>query len=663
MNPPIDSNTVVGAEVEAPEDEEKLVQKWTQKIEHARSHDRRAREQWAEDRAYARGESKYRDGANLIASQIEILLSFLYAKDPDVSAEPTPSTDRARLKHYRKLGETLQIVVSRLLKDARLKHFAKKWLRSAMTVGVGWLKASMTTKKEKSPIVQNQLNDLAQQLERLESLTVQVAMDDGKPKEALIAEIKLQMVALQAKLELTVNDGFVIDPVAAEDVIVAPECSEIIDYLSSPWIAIRSFKTKDEVLQITKWTKEEAECLQSANLYSQKPPTGEAEPGKAPIRDQFTMVGSDERAQTQDGFYAVFEIWSKNDSVVLTMIEGLTKKWARAPYAPRQTKRFYDLFLLAFHPIDGERWPQSDVYQLKKLQDEYSRTRSTNITHRRRAVPGMLFNARTLTKTDVENMAKGETNEYIGLEGLEPGADIRTAVMPKAYPPVDPMLYDTSEVRAEIEKVSGAQEALAGAVSVEKTATEAKIQDSGFGARTDNRRDAFESSLSELAEFCGILAAQMMTPQEVELIAGQGAPWVTLTVEEAIAAFNIQIKAGSSGRPKTNSDREAWGVLLPLVKETIGQVGAIRRDGPQNEWLATPLIALLKETFKRLDDPADVDDFLPTPPPVDPMQMIAQALGGGAAPGAPGAAPPAPGAPIQPEPFAPPAGPPAPIPA
>ncbi len=60
-------------------------------------------------------------------------------------------------------------------------------------------------------------------------------------------------------------------------------------------------------------------------------------------------------------------------------------------------------------------------------------------------------------------------------------------------------------------------------------------------------------------------------------------------------------------------------MILPLVKETVGQIGAARQAG--QEWAAKPLIAILEETFRRMDDPADVEKFLPVPPPPMPMAV------------------------------------------
>jgi hypothetical protein len=199
--------------------------------------------------------------------------------------------------------------------------------------------------------------------------------------------------------------------------------------------------------------------------------------------------------------------------------------------------------------------------------------------------------------------------------------ELRTLVVPVQYPMIDPGLYATDPIRIDIEKVSVAKDAMQAGVAVEKTATEAKIQDSGFGARIGARRECVESALTELAIYVAQIAVQVMDQADAMRWAGPEAVWTQVSVEEALTLFEVEIKAGSTGKPKANSDREAWATLLPLVQGMIGTIGAARQQG--QEWAAQPLIALLEETFKRMDDPADVARFLPNPPPpqpaIDPM--------------------------------------------
>ena len=94
--------------------------------------------------------------------------------------------------------------------------------------------------------------------------------------------------------------------------------------------------------------------------------------------------------------------------------------------------------------------------------------------------------------------------------------------------------------------------------------------------------------------------------------AGPEAVWVDMSADDALTLFNIDIKAGSTGKPKALADRESWGTLMPLIEGMIDRVGNARMMG--QEWAAKPWIELLAESSKRLDDPLEVEKFLPEVP-------------------------------------------------
>lgn len=599
---------------------EALVTKWQDKVKRGRKHDSHARDQWADDRRVARndpadGKAPWLVDTNLIGAIMEVLAAFLYAKNPDISIRPSASVNRKNLADYRSVAETLEVMTSRLLHDAYLKKTAKRWVRGAMTVGVSWIKVSMQTRTERDPITEQNLNDLKDNLARIEALGAQMEDSETNDEDSKPEVIRDNIRALEAKLERQVAEGLVLDLMAPEDVVVAPDCGEIENYLNSPWISFDFYKDKDAALELTGWTGEDAKKLKEANLYMQRPRKGEDENGGSKSANQWVMESGseDSEAESSEGFYRFTEIWSLRDGVVYTMVDGLATKWAREPFAPRTGSRFYPNFILAFHYIDGDRWPQSDVYQLKRLQEEYARTRSNYAEHRRRAIPGIVFDETAIDSKSIESLVKATTQEYVGVRPLRAGVDLNTVLVPKKYNAIDQALYDTEIIIKEMEKVSGAQDAIMGSVQVEKTATEAQIMESGRGARIGARLDMLEDALTELAEYVVQLILQTMDAADAIRYAGPDAAWVEMNTDEALSLFGVQIKAGSTGKPKANSDRDAWGTLMPLFEGLIDRIGQARMQG--QEWAAKPWIALLEESRNRLDDFADLEKFLPVPPP------------------------------------------------
>jgi len=589
------------------QNKKKHITKWTDRIANVRKHDKFYFTRWAEDRKSVRGETDEAVSANLISAILDVLAAFLYAKNPDLNARPSESVDRVRLKEYREFAKTIEIIASRMLKDAGLKRKAKRWIRGAQTVGIGWLKVVMQTRTEKQPLMESRINDLQDQLAKIKSKQIRITLNQEQ-EGVLASEIESNITAAQAKSEITVAEGLVIDYVHPEEVLVATECGEIENYMEAPWIAFVSYKTEDQVLQITGWQSEEqVRYLKSATRWTKRPRNGE----KGDSSDQ-QYVQSDE-TESEDGFYRLHEVWSLEDGVIYTLLEGCSEDWARKPYAPVTGRRFYPAFGLGFHYIDGDRYPQSDARQLKKLAEEYNETRSDFRIHRQRARPGVIFNETQIDPKDVKKVTDSKTQEYVGVNPLKQDADLNQLFVSKKYNPVDPGLYETGPILRDMEKVSGAQEALQSSVQIEKTATEAQIQEAGRGARTGARLDDLEDVLTDLCEYVIQVALLTMDQADAERYAGPNAVWMNLTTDQALTLFEIEIKAGSTGKPKTRSDRDAWGTLLPLVQDLVMKIGDARMKGM--EWAAKPMIALLNETFERMDDHADIEMFLPVVPP------------------------------------------------
>jgi len=168
-----------------------------------------------------------------------------------------------------------------------------------------------------------------------------------------------------------------------------------------------------------------------------------------------------------------------------------------------------------------------------------------------------------------------------------------------------------------MERISGVQEALSAAINSPgnpKTATEANIQQSGTNARTGADRDALEGMLTDLAQYTAEQAIQCLSIRDVQRMAGPKAFWPQgMSLEDLFTLVQVQITAGTTGKPRQGQDSQAWSTLLPLIKQTLLEVEGALAKG--NMPMANALIELVKETMLRLGDESDVERFIPRQPP------------------------------------------------
>lgn len=697
------------------------VERWAKRIEEARKFDEEARKQYARDRRYARGDTASEVGANLAGTYIDILESFLYARDPDVDAlpakaceppsvdavraaaeqmvaqdpmmqqqlamigqqqaqqwqadteiaaaqglppTPPPGPDQAmdalvqqqfdaiqaryaqRMRDAKAFGETVEIVVSRLWADAGLKRRGRRWVRSALTVGVGILKASWQERTAPSPETVQAINDLQDNIKRAAAQRAALEEQDpgiferikqgflhaiGQDVEAKLAEYDRQLKALQGQAEQVVARGFVVDVVQGEDFQVAPGYT-IADHCDAPWNAHRipmlaldaqaDFGlTTEQLAKATRYTARKPECGkdEAAILDTVRPEDADA-----------YKVGGLEQA---DGDWVMaWEIWDRDSNSVLTMIEGI-KGWVKPAWQPTATTRFYPFFLVTTSEVDGQRHPQSLVTRSAKLIDEYNRIGSAEAEHRRRIVPKTAFNAGAFAEGEANKLASAVVGEMVALHLTNPTASLNDIMRAVEYPQMDAALYDRNRIVGELERLWGIQEALSGAIDTPKTATEAEIQQSGFQARSSGRRDLLEAALQELALFTAQVAHAHLSAEDVAAIAGPNAMWPAYSGPDSLnALLNVEIRAGSSGKPNTSAERQAMSAGLPLYQAAIDKIGMLRGSTPQE--MADCHETLVRIFADRVGDRIDMDSLIPKPGPMPVMGAVP------GAPGAPVAAPP-----------------------
>jgi hypothetical protein len=675
---------------EAKRKEENEVKELWEEYEQARDFDKQARAQYAIDRRYAAGtaHADFPVDANLIGSFIDILVSFLYARNPDVSVKKSPRVDNRGTKDEDYFAKTAEIIISKLWRSphTRLKTQCRAQVRSTLTTGLGWLKVILQCKGTNIPAMQSELNDSRKNIAQLESLKAKYAgvpqmgpdglpaldemgaaivtpyepQDGDQSEEEVDAELgKLRDLekSVAQRLEVAIRKGLVVDFVASENMQVSLDVADISDHMNATWNANRIYRpTKAIPAMFPRLTKEE---ISEAKEYFLKR-TKNLEPladstrltgmagveSDASAADQYVTDSSKSSAEgcKDVTFACIVELWNKDTGHVYTMIEGV-KRWAKEPYQPDYpTSRFFPYFGLAFYQVDGSRHPQSLPWRLMKLADEYASTRSSQRLTRSRSVPGVIFNKAGLPPEDARAISGSTHAEYTGVTPTDATTPLRDLFAAKPIEVGDMRLFDTTPISHDMEKISGVQEALQSTTSAEKTATQAEIEQTGFASRTTSDRDTLETMLSEMATYTAELALGALDMKDATRMAGSHAYWPHgMAVDDLLTMVEIEIQAGTTGKPKTGSDKEAWGVVLPQLQEMLLQIVQAKVTGQTA--VADALTALLQETMIRMGDETDVLRFIPD---IEPISTVPGAPGA-PPPGGPGAPPPADGAvpPVQ----------------
>lgn len=568
-------------------------------------------ERWKKARQYAKGtqQDDGEDGqvrVNIIGSRLEIIQPSIYAKNPEISVTPSEQVSMQRYPLLGAFAKTLEIVLNRVLvKDGKLKQRGKAAVRASLTTTTGWVKVIYQRERAEDPEIRNRINDIQDNLQRIAHLREEVEdpdCHDPQELDAKTAELEQQLKALQAKVEVVVAEGMVIDNVMAEDIIILDESiSSIDEYTQAKAIAHGVWKEKDEFEE----------------QFGRKVPKGARTFNRrADGDDTQTTAGGGDAVRTM---IRVWEVWDLQSQTVYTLAEG-ADRFIREPWIPpRMGEQWYPFFPLQLKRVDGDMMPPSLVEDLIELQDEYNTTRTNFAEAREESKPGLLFDKSSgILDTEIQAIKDRKMNDAIGVtKDKNERLDALFADIPT--PDIDPAVYDTTPILRDVELVSGAQDAAAGSVQVAKTATEAEILKSGENTRTGERLDVIEDWLTEIATYSAQVLLQEMTPAQVKRIAGEEAVWPQLSKSELFDLVEVSIRAGSTAKPNRAREREQWSTLLPTITDMVSQYNAAITAGALPA--AKALRKLLEETLRRFDERLNVDDFLPPLPTVPAAPM------------------------------------------
>lgn len=586
-------------------DQEKALSQALQKqIEKALSDRKDDHRRFAENRKLLRGlipNSDKKLRVNLHFANLAAMRPQVYAKDPEFAVQPTKSVPMAMLPAARAFGEACEALLDEMLTQrCALKKRAKRILTSAYTNAVGWWKLSWQQGRPADPLIQNRLRDSQDNLQRIQQQRAELQDPSaGTELDRKIAELQESIAGMQTEAERRIGRGLVLDFVMPDDMLILdPSIFEIQDYMRAGKIAQCVWMT----------------CEQYETAFGYKPEKAKKFSAKPKPDETATQSGQGSEAGSQ--LVRVFEVWDQESNRVHTVCLG-EEGLCRESYSPDWTgERWYPFFLLLWNEIDGAYLPPSDVELTDAVVREYNEAREDLEKDRRDARPFTLFRkGGQLTPTDVDNIRNRRGNDLIGVEAVG-NAPLTNDIAAVTLGNINPAVYDTTPARSDMEQLVGGGDAARGSVLKAKTATEAEILSQGLRGRSAERTDVIEDLLSEVGVYALEIMLRKMTADEVRKIAGPDAMWPELSAEDAFDQVSVRVRGGSTGRPDRLQEQDRWTKLMPVIKDTVKEIVAVRQAG--QEQLAQLAMALLKETLRRFDERFEVDQYIPDPEKQDP---------------------------------------------
>jgi len=506
-----------------------------------------------------------------------------------------------------KIGRTLEILFDYFTKEQTpvdFKTSMKQLVRRASSAGVGYVKLGFQREFDQDPKTTERLADFQAQLRHIETLLVDAEDTSKEGYEVKKREAELAVKSLEAQQYVLIREGLIFDFPDSTRVIPDRMTRSLTGFVGARWITVEYLYTTEEVKEIFG-----VDLQTGCTRYSDDGTYRTGEDG------QQEMDLGDKECE----MVCVWEHYDRRAGVVYIICDG-HPAFLKEPGPPDvYCEDFWPIYALTFNEVEDPKclFPPSDVRLMLDMQKEYNRTRQGLREHRMAARPRFGTPRGMLDDESKVNLQNAKPFSVIELNIAGENADVNRALQAIQIPGVDPNLYETNPIFTDIQLVVGAQEAQFGAVA-KATATESSIAESSRIASVDSNVDDLDAFLTRIARASGQILLREMSPEQVKLIAGDGAVWPQLTLEQIAQELFLEIEAGSSGKPNQAQEIRNWKEMLPFL---------IQMPNINPTWLA-------RESLRRLDDRMDLTEAITENIPA----IVAQNRMSGAAP-APGAMP------------------------
>lgn len=485
-----------------------------------------------------------------------------------------------------KIARTLEILFSYFMSEAQptFKAQMKALVRRMLTTGVGYVKLGFQREMKRRPEISARMNDVQVRLDHLRRLAHEAAEGEIGENDAEMEELMLSMKALAEEPQMIVREGLLFDFPDSNAIIVDPRCKQLRGFIGARWIAHQMFFTPEEIEEI--YDKDVRGCYTGYTVKGRSHDSSQR---------QLTVSSEGKKSGPEEGMVCVYEIYDKPSGLVYTVAEGF-KDFLVEPAEPElKLETFWPVFALVCNEVehDKEIYPPSDVHLLRAQAAEYNRARQGLREHRKANRPVYMTPAGKLEEEDRAKLQARNAHDVITVQGLAAGEKSEDVVVPLKTHGIDPNLYEVKTIFDDVQLAVGAQEANFGGTAG-ATATETSVAESSRMSALGAQVDELDSFMSDVARAAGAIMFQQMSADQVRKIAGQGAVWPELTAQEAADEIQLEIEAGSTGKPNQAAELRNIERVLPYI---------IQIPGIKPEWLA-------KEVLKRMDDKLDLDAAL-----------------------------------------------------
>jgi hypothetical protein len=545
-------------------------------------------------------------------------------------------------------AETMECVAQRLFELGDGEEAFQEAVQDADTCGISWVRCTWIEDRSRDPLghpAVGSLNDNIDRLRRLEmelaaghfdeeseefgelvrvadyvaeqAALMQMGLMEGDPRngamQALAADPKMAAVSGQA--ELPTFRGVQIDTLRPEDVFFdMNSVRDIRRYYLSGQFTYRYWYTPEEIADRYAMTAEEAKTLREMHNNKEEGDQSDTNPEEEGASDAQTFKKA--------GLIAVWEREDRATHRRYIWCDGLDR-FLVDEVMELAWPKFFSVVPVYHNTVSRRLFPLSSVQLGKLLQEEINSTRSDRRDAVNKSQP-RVFIDKSLVEDEEEFTTVLENSRPLQAIVVNSLEDLKKGIYPMSMGQINEQLYDDSRAHRDLQAAIGAPQQATGVTGAAEFAAEVKEASANMEQQAGVAEQNIEKAITAIFSMIIHYASQAFDPEYARIIAGPGAIWPTVGIQQLVYGMSINVSASASEKPDMQKVIAAFQALPQFIQAA---------NSMSNNPVAIDAVKLTERMF----DEAGLGKADDVVTPLNPAEHMPAQLPVGTLPGQPGA--------------------------
>jgi hypothetical protein len=502
---------------------------------------------------------RFSETENVVFANVSALVPTLYAKNP--SAEFTANDPKDN-----EIGVMLEKLTNRILSKkshpgVNLKPKVRKSVVMCTLTNVAYCEVGYTFREQSSEQAMQDLATLSDELTKAKS-----------PEK--VREVEGKIEALEQAVDVLRPAGPWVKFRRPHDVIWDTD-GEDDDNMDSKWCMIADFISTSYLN--AKFTEMKGQTRRSLYKPTHVIKAGESGESGHNIAEneinQYSLFQDDEgkkqNAQafgySDDDAYKSAQrtkCWWVWDKVTRRVLLYADNDWSFPVWVwddPYKLQGFFPIYKLQFNTDPENTTGKGEVTYYLDQQDAINTINSELKQARQWARRNLFYDKNKISKDEVEKYLKGDEDVAVGVDVPE-GMNLKdfvTSVVPPSMQFIQ--LFDKGPILEAIDRVSSVQPVMRGTEFKTNTTNQAINQyNSTQQTRTDEKIDAVEDFIGNIAWAIAQMTLQFMDKSQVEMLIGKSnsVSWRNMSANEVAASIQMTVVGGSTQKQTSESKKQ-----------------------------------------------------------------------------------------------------------